>query len=149
MRSAAAPGRPIGHARLLDVAPTIVSIAGVSPPSTWQGEDLRHGIPSDRSLFAEGDFEGNVLSAVQTGEMKLIHANAGNPRGLAPTELYDLQGDPRETKNLATNRPEDLTRLETALAEAHDRAAQQAVPAVNVEMDETTRERLHALGYVQ
>lgn len=149
MRGAAAPGHPIGHARLLDVAPTIVSIAGVSPPSTWQGEDLRRGIPSDRSLFAEEDFEGNVLSAVQTGEMKLIHANPGNPRGLAPTEMYDLQGDPRETKNLATNQPENLTRLEAALAEAHSRAAQQAVAGGNVEMDATTRERLRALGYVQ
>jgi arylsulfatase A-like enzyme len=141
--------RPTGNARQLDVAPTVVAIAGVAPPSTWQGQDLKRGIPADQSVFSEEDHEGNVLAAVQTGQKKLIEANAGNPRGLAPRELYDLQADPHETQNLAATRPEDATRLAATLIELHGRAAQQAVAGSEAEMDETMRARLRALGYVQ
>ncbi len=139
-----------GRGRLLDIAPTIVALTGASMPASWQGADLRAGVPADRALFAEEDHEGNVLSAIQSGPWKLIRANPGNPRGLRPAELYDLARDPTEKSDLATGRPEDLARLDLALGEAASVAAGQAVASSGeVEMDPATRERLRALGYVQ
>ena len=60
--------------RLLDVAPTLAALAGIAAPAGWQGEDLAKPIPAGRPLFAEEDHEGNVLSAVQVGDWKLLHA---------------------------------------------------------------------------
>lgn len=139
-----------GQARLLDVAPTIVSLASVGQAVSWQGADLRGGIPSDRVIFAEEDHEGNVLSAVQTGSWKLITANPGNPRGLAPMELYDRGSDPAEARNLASDQQAEVTRLQHAITEISSEAKQKAVAhGSDAEMDSVTRERLRALGYVQ
>jgi uncharacterized membrane protein YbhN (UPF0104 family) len=139
-----------GRARLLDVAPTLVSLAGVGRPETWQGEDLRAGVPADRVLFAEEDHEGNVLAAVQTGRWKLITANPHNPRGLAPTELYDHASDPAETRNRAGDHLTEVARLQHAIAEVGTQAVRQAVTdGGEADMDSVTRARLRALGYVE
>src|SRR5581483_5755567 len=77
----------------LDIAPTIIAAARATPPQTLQGHvlPLDGGAPPSRqSVFAEEDLEGNVLQAVRTREWKLVNANRGNPRGLAPEELFDL-----------------------------------------------------------
>ncbi|HZR85134.1 MAG TPA: sulfatase-like hydrolase/transferase [Candidatus Binatia bacterium] len=151
-RSAARPPAPGDgtRVRLLDVAPTLLAFAGVEAPGSWQGVDLRQPVPADRALFAEEDHEGNVLSAVQRQGRKLIRANPGNPRGLAPTELYDVATDPRERANLAAAEPREVARLEGVLGEMATAAAGQAVASSgDVKMDDATRERLRALGYVQ
>jgi arylsulfatase A-like enzyme/uncharacterized membrane protein YbhN (UPF0104 family) len=147
-----APGigaQPGGIAQLLDVAPTILATAKVAAPASWQGVDLRGGVP-DRPVFAEEDHEGNVLSAVQVKDTKLIRANPGNPRGLPPVALYDREADPDELRNIAEQNPTAVAHLETTLSEFGTRTADQAVASGgDVKMDEATRDRLRALGYVQ
>ncbi|MBX3027531.1 sulfatase [bacterium] len=87
-------------ARLLDVAPTLVAAAGAPAPANYQGIDLFTGTVTE-PLLAEEDLEGNKLTSLRSGDWKLITANPGNPRGLAPHELYDLASDPREKTNVA------------------------------------------------
>jgi arylsulfatase A-like enzyme len=89
-------------ARSLDIAPTLVAAAGVAPASTFQGIDLFTGTVSE-PLLAEEDLEGNKLTSLRSGDWKLITANPGNPRGLAPHELFDLASDPRELSNVASD----------------------------------------------
>ena len=48
-----------------------------------------------------------ACSAAQS-ELKLIEANAGNPRGLQPYELFRMDQDPRELVNLARDDAETL-----------------------------------------
>jgi uncharacterized protein (TIRG00374 family) len=145
--------RAPGQARLLDIAPTLAAMGGLPRPPSWQGEDLRQGIPEGRPVFAEEDHEGNVLSAVQTNDWKLIRANPGNPRGLAPVEVYDHASDPREKQNLFQQRPDETARLQAALdkmgAVAAKEAGESRASAADAPMDSATRERLRALGYVQ
>lgn len=87
--------------RTLDIAPTLVSAAGLPLPDTFQGIDLFNGAVDD-PILAEEDLEGNRLTSIHSGEWKLITANRDNPRGLAPVELFNLSEDPGERTNLAT-----------------------------------------------
>src|SRR6202166_1188247 len=90
--------------RTTDVLPTILSIAGAAAPPELNGESLlplirdkkNEQTPSNRALFGETDYPLRwgwaSLRALRTANTKLIEA----PR----PELYDLQADPKELKNL-------------------------------------------------
>ena len=100
-------------ARSIDIGPTLVSAAGLKPPQSFMGTDL-FGSPAADPLFAEEDLEGNRLTSINVGDWKLITANPGNPRGLAPVELYNLADDPKEKKNLVSG---EKQRVEEMLAQ--------------------------------
>ena len=147
------PGKVVEElATSLDIAPTVLASARLPLPGTLQGHPLPldGGIPSARqSVFAEEDLEGNVLQAVRTRESKLISANPGNPRGLAPEELYDLARDPGEHTNTVATAPAQAEMMRAELgksvlqARAHAGATEQAGAEAAGQ-----RERLKALGYV-
>lgn len=136
-------------AQLLDVAPTIAAALGVQPVETWQGRDLFSGAPAPAALFAEEDHEGNILHSIRSDRWKMIVANEGNPRGLAPVELYDMVADPRETENVAGRHPEVVKKLEGDLEALKIHAAAGAVEGASGAIDEASQERLRALGYLQ
>jgi len=147
------PGKVVEElATSLDIAPTVLASARLPVPGTLQGHPLPldGGIPSARqSVFAEEDLEGNVLQAVRTRESKLISANPGNPRGLAPEELYDLTRDPGEHTNTVASAPAQAEMMRAELgksvlqARAHAGATEQAGAEGAAQ-----HERLRALGYV-
>lgn len=97
-------------ARLIDVAPSLMASAGVRVPEAFSGRDLFTGPPVE-TLFAETDLEGNRVDSLRAGPWKLIRANEGNPRGLQRIELYDIDADPGEKRNLAAADQERATRL--------------------------------------
>ena len=97
----------------LDLFPTIAKAAGAvpDPAKPLDGVDLlpyltgiEAGPPHDAIYLRKFD-EGRF--AVRQGALKLVI-----PRKGAPAELYDLDADLGETRNLAAERPEDLARLE-------------------------------------
>ncbi|MFN2375502.1 MAG: sulfatase [Candidatus Binatia bacterium] len=134
-------------AQLLDVAPTLAGAAQVEAPAAWQGRDLFSDSPAPAALFQEEDHEGNVLHSIRTDRWKLILANEGNPRGLAPVELYDIQADPKETKNLAAANEDVVAKLRSDLEALKVLAASRAVTGVSGEIDSATRQKLESLGY--
>lgn len=136
-------------AQLLDVAPTLTSAAGVPVPDAWQGRDLFSDKPAPAALFQEEDHEGNMLHSIRTDRWKLILANEGNPRGLAPVELYDMQADPRETTNVASQNAAIVEQLRADLETLKTMAASGAVTGETGAIDNASRERLRALGYVE
>jgi arylsulfatase A-like enzyme len=135
----------------LDIAPTVLRAGGLAPPATMQGHVLpldAGAAPARDSVFAEEDFEGNVLQAVRTRTWKFINANPGNPRGLAPEALYDVATDPRETKNVVADQPTEREEMRAALGRGVLVAKEHAGRGAQTDVDAATRQRLEALGYV-
>ncbi len=146
-KNAKAGTRVKAPVQLLDIAPTLVAGAGVTAPAQWQGRDLFSNAPTPAAFFQEEDHEGNVLHSIRTDRWKLILANAGNPRGLAPVELYDMTSDPKETKNVAAANAEVVEKLKTDLEAMKTLAGSRAVSGTSGSIDSATQEKLHALGY--
>ncbi len=136
-------------ARGLDLAPTVLDVAGVPVPETMQGVSLRPGatLPRAELVFAEEDYAGNSIRAVRAGQHKLIIANEGNPRGLPAVALFDLAADPGEQRNLAAAEPDTVRQLRAELDRILAFAEAQAVAGQSRELDAVTRERLRQLGY--
>ncbi len=119
----AEPGRRRSDAaRSIDIGPTLVAAAGLPIPDAFQGIDLFQGTVAE-PLLAEEDLEGNRLTSIRSGEWKLIIANADNPRGLPPTELFNLGDDPSERSNLAARDNERVSELLAQLDQMRARIA--------------------------
>jgi arylsulfatase A-like enzyme len=100
--------------RSIDIAPSVLGALEMRAPGEFQGVDLMRQTV-DEPLIAEEDLEGNRIFSIRDGDWKLIVANAGNPRGLASTELYDVAGDPGESNNVAAAHPQKVAELEARL----------------------------------
>jgi arylsulfatase A-like enzyme/predicted Zn-dependent protease len=135
---------------LADIMPTVLEMTGTPVPDRVQGRSLvpsffRPGAAAGRLAYAETfypryHFGWSDLRSVQDGRYKLI---------LAPVpELYDLEKDPEESKNLVYLEKEVFADL-SARAEALTAEAGRDALEVDIsKVDEETREKLAALGYV-
>ena len=103
----------------------------------------------DRLHFAEEDHEGNVLRALRTPTWKLIEANAGNPRGLPPTELFRVASDPGERTDLYAREPAQGAELRSHLDGQQKFAEARRVGGGTATLTAAEEEALRALGYVQ
>jgi arylsulfatase A-like enzyme len=112
----------------VDIAPTLAQLAGISAPPSWEGRSLLGvwGYAGSDPLPVKPAFSMNfeqtprhgALStgsvAVIDGSWKLVHY-IGHPHypdmPALHDALYDLAGDPGETKNLIASQPEEAARL--------------------------------------
>jgi arylsulfatase A-like enzyme len=95
-----------------DVAPTLLSMAGVEVPATMDGADLSHlldgRVPGERP-YAYGGY-GNCFY-VRSGSHGLFGTNRGD--GL---HLFDHRDDPDEMRNLSAGQPPEVAELYGALS---------------------------------
>lgn len=151
----------------LDLAPTLLDAAGIDAPRVREGFQGRSFHPDadadDReAVVAEyitpqpsvatletrfGDLperlreSDRALRAIRTADEKLVRGSNG------ATELYRVADDPGETTDLASERPDQVERLERRL----DRWRESVDPATaseEVAMTDATKERLADLGYL-
>jgi arylsulfatase A-like enzyme len=109
-----------GQVSLLDIAPTILEMAGVRDTPETVPLEGRSLAPAFSGGLCGGAMEQVYLTectwmrkrGLRTAEWKLIVAREHpDIHGRPPVELYDLRRDPREQVNLAQARPEVARRL--------------------------------------
>jgi arylsulfatase A-like enzyme len=101
-------GKVIDHfVQWMDVAPTILDCAGVAVPKSWESrslwpliEDSAHPLPERDAVYAE-----LARDHIQTAAELMVMRRDRNWKvvfylGESDGELYDLERDPNETKNL-------------------------------------------------
>jgi arylsulfatase A-like enzyme/Tfp pilus assembly protein PilF len=144
-------GRKVtAQVRTIDVAPTILALAGLPAWSQAQGvslvpllagqtDDLKLAAYSE-SLMGQALFESAALRSLTSGGWKYIHV----PR----PELYDLTGDPSETRNLVDANP---VLVEALRGQMHDLLAAAPPPPAKEEravaLGAAERATLQSLGY--
>jgi hypothetical protein len=121
------PRRVAGQVRLIDLAPTVCDLLGLTSPTDWQGESLapqlREGADvADRPVFAAACNLKPERAAVRWRGYKYVRVlNPQEPRGepflepLDDEQLYNVSKNPGETKNLAAKAPGLLTEMRTLL----------------------------------
>jgi arylsulfatase len=101
-----------GH--VVDIAPTILELAGVTKPAEWKGQPIppAPGKSLVAALKADVTIERPSLwwlheenKAIRVGDYKLVAAKN------EPWELYDLKTDRAEQNNLAAKMPEKVKEL--------------------------------------
>jgi len=131
---------------LIDLAPTILAAAGLPIPEIMEGSDLLDGSqpPSleRQRIFAQYT---DLLYGIRTPRWKLIQA----PKN-GHIQLFDLEADPRELRNVATRRATVTEGLLGEL-EAWKKASADRVSRMSTQPELTPEkiEELQALGYTQ
>ena len=115
------PGKFNGVAHISDWMPTFCTLAGYTAEKElkWDGQNimpqlLGHQPPTPRTLYTAAP--GYRAVTLRDGDWKLIVKNDSKGRPGEP-ELYDLNQDPHETKNLAPSKPELVAILQEKLNE--------------------------------
>lgn len=149
------PGNRLGgrhvsaSASLVDLAPTLLDALGQTPPPAMQGGSLLPLIgnshPEARPSFATGDhsersFGWSALESLRVGNQ--LYVRAPKP------ELYDLASDPGEKINVYPAKRLATVRLAIQLDNFVKRISKDAPQALQDGLDEKSREKLSALGYM-
>jgi choline-sulfatase len=136
-------------ASLVDLAPTLLEALGQTPPPAMQGRSLLPLIgnphPENRPSFATGDhsersFGWSALVSLRIGNQLYVRAPL--------PELYDLASDPGEKINLYPGNRAATVRLAIQMDNLVKRISTGAPQALQDGLDEKSRQKLSALGYV-
>ncbi len=133
----------------MDLAPTILALAGLAPLADADGRDLsplweaEHGFEK-RPAYAETlatqlDHGWAPLFALRSDRHLYVRA----PRA----ELYDVQQDPRQLRNLLDDPSQIPAELVGGLEQSLDAVLARERQANRLALDAATREQLSALGY--
>ena len=125
----------------IDIAPTILDVAGIPVPDSFQG----HSMLGERPPDVVASYED--VSVLIRGNHKLMLTLSRDR-----ASLYDLERDPGEKTDLAGSEPELTMTMKrdllAALAEHEQLKASREEGDAAVELGADDREQLEALGYL-
>jgi choline-sulfatase len=150
------PGAPRGRhvtdqASLLDITPTVLTALGEPVPGNLQGVSLVDAVRGRGRVPARSSYLESIYGSTSYGWAE-VHA-LRTPRWkyieLPTPELYDLQADPKESKNLAVSDPARTAEVRGELKQVQGGLqALQTADVGTAALDDEMRERLLSLGYI-
>ncbi|MCH7701623.1 MAG: sulfatase [Planctomycetes bacterium] len=149
------PARVGGGRRLsnpvstIDIIPTILAEAGITPPAALQGRNLFAEPDGTRAVFSELTLDGSRIWAAYLHPWKLIWNE-----GTGQESLFNMSSDPQQQQNLASAEPGERTRLR-AILDRHLSASRKLgndissgrVVLNESDIPEATRRQLADIGY--
>ncbi len=154
--------RPV---ELVDILPTILDVVGIkdaSLPTASRGRSMFAQNEEPQVAFAEWSEASSLLpqyakfqtitdAGYFTRSMKSFHRDRYKVIWSSDGhhELYDLQDDPQEQRNLAGERPELTTSMLAELTAYSSGLTRVGGDASTLELDQNMRSKLRALGYIQ
>jgi tetratricopeptide (TPR) repeat protein len=143
-----APRRVAGRLSLVDVMPGVLELVRLPAPAAVQGRSFRpmvEGREKDRraiyfeSMFGPEEFNWAPLTGLIDGPFKFI--------SLPEAELYDIDTDGGETRNLLAERGDTARAIDKELAEFVRRTATEGA-ASRRDLTSSDVKKLTSLGYV-
>ncbi len=145
--------RVSGLAGIVDIAPTVLDVAGLPPLRVANGRSLLSRMTGDDQVTSRAYFAdvGRRLKSVISGRTKIIAHWRREQGEEMRVELYDLDRDPREQLDLASREVQQVEELQRAL-QAWVRAAREQAKHLGesgFEQDPEMVRALKSLGYIQ
>jgi len=137
------------RARLLDIAPTVLAVAGIPIPTQMQGQSLMRVAEASsqndqpaysRSELPQQGFGCSVLESWRAG--KYLYIRAPKP------ELYDLSVDSNAMRNLAQSSKATLETMASQLQSLDNRLGNETGKSAGSELTSSELQKLASLGYV-
>ena len=142
--------RVSSQVRVVDIFPTLMEIAAVTPPAETHGRSLlplmfRPQKEEDGFAYAESmspnlQFGWSSIHSLRTTQYKYIDT----PKA----ELYDLTRDPGEHTNLLRQYPDIAREMKDTLDRLMEETSRGAPTPQAANLDKETIEKLSALGYI-
>jgi Tfp pilus assembly protein PilF len=137
-------------AMLLDVAPTVLQFLGIPRPPQFQGRSLFELLSPNGGRAARGVYSESLYARDHLGCSALRSLRLGHYKYIAAPkqELYDLQSDPHELRNLYEQQSSVAQSLRQQLLELRSGMT----PAPRTQATEPSREAmamLNSLGYTE
>jgi arylsulfatase A-like enzyme len=151
---------------LIDLAPTLLDLAGIAAPRSFRGESLLPRLAAAQAGKREGDWDriavseyynhkdGVAFLSLRSRRWRYVHNPTGYlptciPRGdyyeVQPQELYDHGADSQEAVNVAAAHPDVVARFREALGSlALGDLERRGLP-----IEKSLEGELRALGYLE
>lgn len=142
--------RVSSQVRVVDIFPTLMEIAAVTPPAETHGRSLlplmfrpqkeENGFAYAESMSPNLQFGWSSIHSLRTTQYKYIDT----PKA----ELFDLTRDPGEQTNLLRQYPDIAREMKDTLDRLMEETSRGAPTPQAANLDKETIEKLSALGYI-
>jgi tetratricopeptide (TPR) repeat protein len=135
---------------IIDIVPTVCDLLDIEPPTPIQGKSLAGYFKNKPPQPEERYFYCESLYATKYGTNPLLGLVSKRWKYIQTTrpELYDLQKDPGEQKNLVEAEPQRTRILKDRLAQMLEKSERLEKPLEETPLDARTLRHLQTLGYV-